>query len=319
MKKAILPAMIAALLATSAQAATVYDADGTTADVYGRMQFDIRDNGTGATDGVGSARMGFKAASFINSDVNAIAKGEWQIAAENSDNDKFSARHLYAGFDSAKMGTLIFGQTDTAFYQAVAATDIYNSFGYGAFNHVEDGRQEGQIIYAGDFAGVYVGASYQFKDENFTGSDAMGNATAMPLDDSYALTLGYNIADVAFYGGYHLQQFATAEDKENYALSASYALNDLYLAAVFAGSKQDNAADYQGYDLVASYYLADATKVYGGYTFQENTDTNTDTVDEVTLGAQYAFNNQLKTWIEYQADMISGNADEVRVALQYNF
>lgn len=308
MKKAILPAMIAALLATSAQAATVYDADGTKADVYGRMQFDIRDNGTD-TDGVGSARMGFKAASVINSDINAIAKGEWQIAAENSDNEKFSARHLYAGFDSAKMGTLIFGQTDTAFYQAVAATDIYNSFGYGAFNNVEDGRQEGQIIYAGDFAGVYVGASYQFQDKSLPD----------PLDDSYALTLGYNIADVAFYGGYHLQQFATAEDKENYALSASYALDNLYLAAVFAGSKQDNVADYQGYDLVASYYLDDATKVYGGYTFQENTDTNTDTVDEITLGAQYAFNNQLKTWIEYQADMISGNDDEVRVALQYNF
>ncbi|MFQ3176237.1 MAG: outer membrane protein N, partial [Psychromonas sp.] len=117
MKKAILPAMIAALLATSAQAATVYDADGTTADVYGRMQFNITDDGTGSTDGVGSARLGFKAASPINSHVNAIAKGEWQIAAESSDEEKFNVRELYAGFDSAEMGSLVFGQTYTAFYQ----------------------------------------------------------------------------------------------------------------------------------------------------------------------------------------------------------
>ncbi|HEY5715931.1 MAG TPA: porin [Psychromonas sp.] len=322
-KKAILPAMISALLATSAQAANVYDVDGVSADVYGRMQFDISDDGTD-TDGTGSARMGFKGKSVINDDLSAIAKGEWQIAAENSgkDDKQFAARHLYAGFASADYGTLIFGQTDTAFYQAVAATDIYNTYGYGAFGNVEDGRQEGQIIYTGEFAGVYVGASYQFQDDQFANpneddDDSTDDATTT-LDNSYALTLGYSIADVAVYAGYHVEQFADLENKENYAVSASYVLGDLYLAAVFAGSQQDDVADYQGYDLFASYNF-DATKVFGGYTFQENTETDEDTFEAVTLGAEYAFNEQLKTWIEYQADMISGNDDAVTVALQYNF
>lgn len=306
MKKALLPAIISALCATSVQAANVYNVDGTIVDVYGRMQFDISDDGSD-TDGTGSARMGFKAASPINSDVTAIARGEWQIDAENSDEDNdFTARHLYAGFYTTEMGSLIFGQTDTAFYQAVAATDMYNSYGYGAFDSVEDGRQEGQIIYSGDFAGVYVGASYQFQDET------------QALDDSYALTLGYNIADVAVYGGYHIEQFASLEDKENYAISAAYTLDDLYLAAVYAGSKQDDVADYQGYDLFASYAL-DATSIYGGYTFQENTDTDEDTFDAITLGTQYAFNDNMKAWAEYQVDMIDGNDDAWTVAVQYNF
>lgn len=317
MKKAILPAMIAALLATSAQAATVYDVDGTTADVYGRMQFNINDDGTD-TNGVGTSRMGFKAVSPINSDVNAIAKGEWQIAAENSKGTQFTARHLYAGFDSAEMGSLVFGQTDTAFYQTTVATDYYNTFGMEEVANIDPGRQEGQIIYAGDFAGVSVDASYQFQDDSL----------ADPLDNGYALSLGYNISDVTVHGGYLVQQFATAEDKKSYALSASYALNDLYLAAVFADSKQDGVADYQGYDVFASYYLVDDVKVYGGYGFQEMTDNTTsikaDSFDAVTVGAQYAFNSQLKAWIEYQADMVSATPldkhdDQLAIALQYNF
>jgi len=308
MKKTILAVSITALFATSAQAATVYDADGVSADVYGRMEFNIIDNNADSdtVDGVGSARMGFKGKSVITENVSAIAKAEWQIAAENTDGNKFDARHIYAGFETSDYGTIIFGQTDTAFYKAVEATDLYENFGYGAFNDVEDGRQEGQIIYSGEFSGVYVGASYQFQDET------------QHIDDSYALTLGYSIADLAVYGGYHLQEFDNAEDKESYALSVAYTLNDLYLAAVYAGSEQDGVADYEGYDLFASYNI-DAAKVYGGYTFQENTTTDEDTFDAITLGTGYAFNANMYTWVEYQADMLDNNDDQWVAGVRYSF
>jgi outer membrane protein N len=327
MKKAILPAMIAALLGTSVQAATVYDADGTTADVYGRMQFSINDNGTGGTDGVGSARMGFKAKSAINADVNAIAKGEWQITSETSNNGTFKARELYAGFDSVEAGSLVFGQTYTAFYQTAGVTDYFNTGGYKAmYNNIDPYRQEGQAVYSGEFSGVSVGASYQFQKEGYT-EDSAGVSTS-DLDDGYALSLGYNIADVTVSAAYLLEQFVTLEDKHNYALSATYSLNDLYLAAVYAESKQNVAGaddnDLRAYDLLASYALVDNVQLLAGYGFEENTVTNTDTVDEVTLSAQYAFNNHLKTWIEYKADMVSATTDNkhddaVEIALQYNF
>jgi outer membrane protein N len=327
MKKAILPAMIAALLATSAQAATVYDADGTTADVYGRMQFNITDDGTGSTDGVGSARLGFKAASPINSHVNAIAKGEWQIAAESSDEEKFNVRELYAGFDSAEMGSLVFGQTYTAFYQTIVVTDMYYSWGWAPFSGIDPYRQEGLAVYSGEFSGVSVDASYQFQNTKFANPLEDDDKTTLDattvLDDAYALSLGYKIADVKVSAGYLLEQFDILEDKKNYALSASYAMNDLYLAAIFAESKQDVAGDddndLRAYDLFASYNVVDTTSVYGGYGFQEKTATDEDTVDQVTLGAQYAFNNQLRTWIEYEANMITDADDRVTVALQYNF
>lgn len=313
MKKTILALAITGLFATTAQAANVYDADGVSADVYGRMQFEVRENGSD-TDGVGTARMGFDAKSAITSDISAIAKGEWQIASENStaDDEEFDTRHLYVGFESAAYGKLIFGQTDSAFYQAIAATDMYNKFGYGAFDNgdasVDMGRQEGQIIYSGEFAGVYVGASYQFQD------------AANHIDDTYALTLGYSMADFAVYGGALIQEFDNAENKTSYALSASYTMDDLYLAAAYAGSEQDLVADYQGYDFFASYAI-DAAKVYGGYTFQEKEAgaTTTDHYEAITMGASYSLNANMLAWIEYKADLISGNDDVLNIAVQYNF
>ncbi len=323
MKKTILAVAIPALFAASAQAANVYDADGVSADVYGRMQFNISDDGSD-TDGVGSARMGFKARSVISDGVSAIAKGEWQIAAENSDDSKFTARHLYAGFDFDDAGSVIFGQTDTAFYQAVAVTDLYNSYGYEAFTGVEDGRQEGQIIYAGQFGGFYVGASYQFQDDSFEidlGSPGVPNQfnTNQSLDSSYATTLGYNFDfGLDVYGGYHKEKFEAGFDKENYALSAAYTMDDLYLAAVYATSDLEGYK-LKGYDLFASYAL-DATSLYGGYTAQEGSgELSGDTVDVWTLGVSYAFNSNMLAWAEYRLDQLDGADDTWTLAVQYNF
>lgn len=339
MKKTILAASLAALFATSAQAATVYDADGVSADVYGRMQFDISNN-SGDTDGDGSARMGFKAKSMITADLDAVAKGEWQIDAEsdgsNGNESKFTARHVYAGISSAEYGEVVFGQTDTAFYQVVAPTDIFNTYGYEAFSFIEDGRQPGQIVYNGSFDGFYVGASYQFRDEDFTFEVGNpNNPTDVDfgsLDNAYALTLGYEFDfGLAIYAGYHLEEFEN-EDKHNYGFSAAYTIDNLYLAAVLSATDMDNNNLY-GYDFVASYDLSDSlagASVYTGYAMQDAEDDWEDFLGDDTpvqafkLGAQYKLNSNAKTWIEYRhnADDAAKDADEedqVTVAIQYNF
>ena len=138
MKKTMLAIVVTGLFAATAQAANVYDNGGVMVDLYGRLQFAIRDSGKSGEDldGVGSARLGFKVNSVINDDLKALGRGEWQINAENSTDDaeQLTARHVYVGLASNDLGQVVFGQTDTAFYQAVAATDIFNSFGYAAFN-----------------------------------------------------------------------------------------------------------------------------------------------------------------------------------------
>jgi outer membrane protein N len=336
MKKTILAVAIPALFAASAQAANVYDADGVSADVYGRMQFDISDDGTD-TNGAGSARMGFNASSVIAPGVSAIAKGEWQIAGENSDGTRFTARHLYAGFDFDDAGSVTFGQSDTAFYYAVAPTDIFNTYGYEAFTLIEDGRQEGQIMYAGEFGGFVLYGSYQFKDDNFTLSAGNPDAgfpgvdTGYALDDSYAATLGYNFDfGLGIYGGYHAEDFAVG-DKKNLALSATYSWEDLYIAAVYVKSDLDDIvigafepSELTGYDIVVSYGL-NATTLYAGYAFQEaegkasGVDVKADTADALKLGVQYDFNSNMKAWAEYLVDGLDGADNQWTLAVQYNF
>jgi outer membrane protein N len=326
MKKTILAVAIPALFAASAQAANVYDADGVSADVYGRMQFDISDDGSD-TNGVGSARMGFKASSVIAPGVSAIAKGEWQIAAENQDDTQFKARHLYAGFDFDDAGSVVFGQSDTAFYYAVAPTDIFNTYGYEAFTLIEDGRQEGQIMYAGEFGGFVLYGSYQFQDEDYSidlgnpNSPTLPAPTGLGLDASYAGTVGYNFDfGLGIYGGYHVEQFAQGEDKKNMALSASYSWEDLYLAAVYVNTEL-GGAELEGYDLVVSYGL-DATTLYAGYAVQEaqgDISNLGDTADALKLGVQYNFNSNMKAWAEYLVDGLDGADDQWTIAVQYNF
>ncbi|GAB1620876.1 porin [Agarivorans aestuarii] len=328
MKKTILAVAIPALFAASAQAATVYDADGVSADLYGRMQFDIANDGND-TDGVGSARFGFKAKSEIAPGVSGLARGEWQIRAENSTSDakQLSARHVYAGFEFDDAGTVVFGQTDTAFYQAVAATDIFNTYGYEAFNLIEDGRQEGQIVYNGEFGGFYVGASYQFRDENFKidlgnpNSGVPSVPTNEKLDSGYAGTLGYNFDfGLGLYGGYHVEKFAAGEDKKNMALSATYSWEDLYLGAAYVGTEMGDA-ELKGYDLVASYDI-NAVSLYTGYAAQKaegSISDQGDTAKAFKLGAAYKFNSNMKAWAEYLNNGLEGADNEWTIAVQYNF
>ncbi|WP_042012642.1 porin [Aeromonas fluvialis] len=353
MKKTILAIAIPALFASAANAATVYDKDGTVFDVYGRAQFDVYDDGAdddfnnndsqNSVDGMGSARLGVKGKVALNDKIAGIAKGEWGVTAENTDNkddkDNFKARHAFAGFEHADYGTLVFGQSDTAFYQAVAATDIFNTYGYEAFSGIEVGRQEGQVIYTGNFGGFYVGASYQFQDPtyeySFGGQDQDGNEFGfdnVQLDSSYAGTLGY-VFDfgLAVYGGVHYEDLVSdnIDDKTNYALSASYTWNSLYLGAAYVHSDLNGvkAGNYSGdltldgYDLVASYGI-DAWTLYTGYAYQEADGDNVnslDTADAFKLGVQYSFTSNFKTWAEYQVNNLDDADDAWTVALQYNF
>ncbi|WP_422836654.1 porin [Aeromonas dhakensis] len=192
MKKTILAIAIPALFASAANAAVVYDKDGTTFDVYGRVQanyYGDHNKSVAATDGswgfsgtgtpeytpgtaahysdvdgelVGSSRLGWSGKIALNNTWSGIAKTEWQVSAENSAN-KFDSRHIYVGFDGTQYGKIIFGQTDTAFYDVLEPTDIFNE--WGDVGNFYDGRQEGQIIYSNTYGGFKGKLSYQTNDD----------------------------------------------------------------------------------------------------------------------------------------------------------
>ena len=343
MKKTILAIAIPALFASAANAAVVYDKDGTSFDIYGRVQANYYgEHDDTDAELVGSSRLGWSGKVALNNTWSGIAKTEWQVSAENSAN-KFDSRHIYVGFDGTQYGKIIFGQTDTAFYDVLEPTDIFNE--WGDVGNFYDGRQEGQIIYSNTFGGFKGKLSYQtnddkavkvtdigqgIKEDAIYGPNAKRNygyaaAAGYDFDFGLGLNAGYAYSDLESTAS------SASGDKKEWALGAHYAINGFYFAGMYTqgdlsydNTTQGNNKDKgRGYELAASYNV-DAWTFLAGYNFKEakNNVANTgyvDKIDETLLGVQYSFTSKLKAYTEYKIQGIDNLDDEFTVALQYNF
>ena len=342
MKKTILAIAIPALFASAANAAVVYDKDGTSFDIYGRVQANYYgEHDDTDAELVGSSRLGWSGKVGLNNTWSGIAKTEWQVSAENSDN-KFNSRHIYVGLDGTQYGKIIFGQTDTAFYDVLEPTDIFNE--WGDVGNFYDGRQEGQIIYSNTFGGFKGKVSYQtnddvavkvtdvgqgIKEDAIYGPNAKRNygyaaAAGYDFDFGLGLNAGYAYSD--------LENTVTGDsgEKSEWALGAHYAINGFYFAGVYTEGdlKNDatgNKGEGRGYELAASYNV-DAWTFLAGYNFAEGKvlsnsagSSYEDIVDETLLGVQYNFTSKFKAYTEYKIQGINDKDDEFTVALQYNF
>lgn len=354
MKKTILAIAIPALFASAANAAVIYDKDGTNFDVYGRVQanyYGESDNPNGLTEAhkgdaelVGSSRLGWSGKVALNNTWAAIAKTEWQVAAENSDgSSKFQARKIWAGFDGGQNGKVIFGQDDTAFYDAIAATDIFNE--WGSNGNYYDSRQEGQVIYSNTFGGFSGKLSYQTNDDTAVKIKDVGGDIKTTVFDkvkrkyAYAASAGYKFDfGLGMNAGYAYSDLETNDkapvynsgEKSEWALSANYAINGFYFAGMYTqGTLKNDTTGYKdegrGYELAASYNV-DAWTFLTGYNFKEGKvgaqaagASYKDQVDETLLGVAYAFTPKLTAYTEYKIQGIDKMDDEFTVALQYNF
>lgn len=131
MKKTLLATAIAGTMAASgAQAATVYDQDGTSVDLYGRLVYAVQTGNTGGIqdtpykdDGsefndLGS-RFGFIADHQVTRDLSVFARMELRGAADARNDDGFdTVRNTYVGVDSDSFGKVTVGNFDNVYYQS---------------------------------------------------------------------------------------------------------------------------------------------------------------------------------------------------------
>ncbi|MGN5172191.1 porin [Aeromonas sp. 102P] len=325
MKKTILAIAIPALFASAANAATVYDKDGTKFDVTGRVHAAYQ--GKANTDELAVnanddlyykrldttekgevytyARFGMQGKVALNNTWSAVAMGEWEVQGEESDgDDQFKSRHILTGFDGSQYGKFLFGQTDTASKWGVQdRADIFEEL--GNVGNLNDGRQEGQVIYRGEWDGIFANASYITKNSSYKSGERFGIEsganTALDQNDKglksgYALGAGYNMPNGFGFGvsteskeferGTRVKDFdgvntATAstfmknlESKDDWAIGASYAYDAFYVGALYNQSKlkgYDNGEEVKakGYEIAGSYTI-DAWKLLAGYNFLES-------------------------------------------------
>ena len=200
MKKSLLALAVLAV-ATSATAATVYDKDGTSLKVGGRVQA-VAYNGNYGKAGEddaslkNSARFNVAGTTKVNDAVSVFAFSEWDASDgnnENSDNN-FSTRDQYVGADFGVFGKVQAGKSLNSIYDVQAATDVFEYVGSAQVQGDTNGnRRPGTVRYIYDNNGLYAAASFQVAQDEVKVLDQK-----VDVESGFGLGLGYTFDNVVF-------------------------------------------------------------------------------------------------------------------------
>lgn len=335
MKKSLLALAIVAA-ASSASAATVYDKDGSSLSVGGRVQaivYNGHANKAASEDSslVNSARFNVAGKTKVNDFVTAFAFTEWDASDGNGkDKDSFKARDQYVGVDFGAFGALKAGKYQNITYVAQSATDVFEEFGAKLQDDTNSDRRSGNFRY--DFNGYGLNASASFQ----TASDAQAvSDKTVDIQNGYAVGLGYTFDNVAF-GPLSIQagyDYVTGQNDYGFndsnldkfkhvATSVAWGNADsgLYLAALYENYKTNwksgDKTKVKGTELVAGYAFDSGIVATIGYEVKDTkykTTVNGDSKVErvVPVIVTYKVAPSFKVWGEAQFD--AGSTDHVGV------
>lgn len=272
MKKTLLATAIVGALGASAaaQAATVYDQDGTKLDVYGRIAMGIAGggpefNGDGQEIDDGAefvdvySRLGLRMSQEITSDLTAFGRVEWRFDGDertgpsgNGNTGFKEVRQSYIGLQSDQFGTIQGGNFDAFYNQFVSLPfDVYIDRGFEFAGHPTQSRGDSIGYYTPDLSGFTVflqGKHYSSRGEL---EPSAGSEVAAQGGVRYAqgpVTLGLGFVDDIVEGG--------GNDEVRYGLIGSYDFTDQFSARLGYETRDENdnytpsATGENGFDTV---------------------------------------------------------------------
>ncbi len=210
MKKSLIAMAVAsaALVAsTSASAVTVYDKDGTSLDVFGRVQAVFMGKHTAGVDAgrpvakdtlQNSGRLGIKGRSKVNDYMDAFFHEEWDMTSADK-HSEVGSRDMYVGLDFHEFGSVKFGRFQPAILQAVF-TEGYEDF-HNYSLHGDGERHSGQIMYTWKGYGVKFDLSVQTAKDGLKfdfGNRSLMNGMQLKVSGGVAASLSYTSPDVLF-------------------------------------------------------------------------------------------------------------------------
>jgi outer membrane protein OmpU len=335
-------AVSAAALATGANAAELYNQDGTSLDMGGRAEARLSMKDGKASD-ESRIRLNFLGKVEIQDGLYGVGFYEGEFTtADNADGSDLDNRYTYAGLGGT-FGEVTYGKNDGALGVITDFTDIMAYHGNSAADKlaVAD-RTDNMLSYKGQFQDLAIKASYRFadrQDDAANDTDYTDNG-----EDGYSLSGIYAIGET----GVKLGAGYADQDKSNeYMLSGSYAISDLYFAGVFTdgekdfdgqydstnaskiGSKFSGVQDYTGYELAAAYTLGQTVFT----TTYNNAETGSDTsADNIAIDATYYFKPNFRGYVSYNFNLLDTNdtlgtstvgkkgaEDEVALGMRYDF
>ena len=332
MKKTLLAAaVVSALVAsTAASAANVYDKDGTTLNVNGRIEAQwynagSSNNMTGKVANNDSsiynwARMGMDGRSKINDYATAFGFMEFDVGDgdRSTGNGQFAARDQYIGVDFGKFGTVKTGRYHSLVHTVVIATDVLNGDGMsGKSFALGDARNAGKLTYTWNGYGVLLGAEYQAAKNDYT-----EQGVTYDVESGYSLIAGYTTPAVLFgpisiKAGYSYmkgQDDAFTSKNENvnvdnqsgYAASLAWGVpsQGLYLATEYSHNETEIkgvAADLEqnGFEFAAKYTFDNGLSLATAYQYMNAEFDGVEVKSsQIPVVVEYNFNPNFKVYAQ---------------------
>ena len=346
MKKSLIALAVAAFGAASANAAAVYDKDGTSLSVGGEMEAMYWSNhasGNSAQDQTVSdrARINFDGRTELSSGISAYGFYEWETEhnGDSTEATDLSARYAYTGVDFGKFGKVQVGRYEDPFEYAGNVVDNLEETGLICGM---DERNSGHLSYMWSGYGFDAGISYQMAEDNYK-SDLLGNNKNFNVDSGFSIYAGYTSPVVLFgpisvRAGYlYLNGQAERDGGNKYDYSLAENGIDFKSMLIDSMKSIDGALAWgtngKGFYIATNYNYAKA-KSSKDYTWTSTGVTAEDTNNEKTVKAwetvaTYGFANGVRLGASYHfiketvKDLLndekeSGNTKYVQLIADYN-
>ncbi|MGF1773712.1 porin [Vibrio wakamikoensis] len=333
MKKAVLAsAVVSALMSGLVGAAEVYNSDGTSLEVGGRMEFRGDFGGKssgekmdGSMDNQSRARLSIKGKTKINDSLAGFGKWEVEHSAKKASGkeETFKQRYMFAGLET-DFGAVSFGRQDTAGVIISQMSDNGQIYTGAQKEFITSGNEQinNTVKYSGNFAdALTIEASAIAGQES--NSNGYGIAARYDLPFGLGLGLGYSQNSAG--------KNSNGDQKQTIA-GLTYAIAGLELGGTYTQGDLDtaNGTEFKGTEVSANYKIGGGFSVMGAYqnTEQEQAaSAEKKKTDFYELTGQYKFNSNLRSYLAFKLNNLKkgDNAlaydaeDSMRLGLRYDF
>ena len=316
MKKTLAALIVTAFAASAANAAVVYDNEGTKVELNGSLRLILEKADAKKYDAVGNStktansalrnagsRFGITVKHNLDNDFYALGRLESRFDDTES-RDQFGslyAKRAYVGLGSKATGDITFGR------QLTIADDLTqaNDYEYGFIPKGKYIPTSGTGVVRYDYKGIeglQLSANYNFGQTN----NEKGKPLNPGIKNAYAVGALYTAGDLDARLAYGHTNFETgasyAHRLDGVLASLGYKFGDFTLTGDFAYGHEKFDDEKTNKFYVApgfAYQVLPASKVYGNYLYERVKGENTkDKTHGFLLGADYKLHKQVVLFVE---------------------
>ena len=316
MKKTLAALIVSAFAASAANAAVVYDNEGTKVELNGSLrlimekadkkEYDRSGKSTKKTNSAlrnAGSRFGITVKHNLDNDFYALGRLEFRFDDTDS-RDKFGrlyAKRAYVGLGSKATGDITFGRQLTIADDLSQAVD----YEYGLIPKEEYIPTAGTGVIRYDYKGIeglQLSANYNFGQKN----NEKGKALDPAIKNAFGFGALYTAGDLDARFAYGHTSFETDASYKHrldgFLASLGYKFGDFTLTGDFgyAHEKENDAKTNKFYVSPGfAYQVTPASQVYGNYLYERvKGETTKDKTHGFLLGADYKLHKQVVVFLE---------------------